>query len=170
MRRRTAMKITSTSIIRAAIITVVMAIGAPQFTEGQDAPPERGLAGVWEVNTTPRDCTTGAPILAAAFVAQYTFQKDGTMLSWYSSGTPAPGQGMWRRENGWNSYSFRSIRILRTAAGVFSGKSELGGTLTLNESGDQYTSDEYSIIYGTDGVPDPRPRCLNSVGTRFKMD
>ena len=164
------MQITTTSMIRAAIIAIAVIFGAPQFAEGQDAPPERSLAGVWEVSTTPRDCTTGEPILAAAFVAQYTFQKDKTMLSWYSSGTPAPGQGLWRRENGWTSYSFKSVRILRTTTGVFSGKSELGGTLTLSESGDQYTSDEYSIVYGADGVPDPRLRCLNSVGTRLKMD
>jgi hypothetical protein len=30
---------------------------------------ETSLEGVWEVTTTPRDCTTGEPIPAAAFVA-----------------------------------------------------------------------------------------------------
>jgi hypothetical protein len=157
-------------MIKTAIRTIAMALIALQFAQAQGEAPERSLEGVWEVTTTPRDCTTGEPITAAAFAALYTFHKDGTMISWYSSGTPSTGNGLWRRERGWRDYSFRSIRILRTAAGVFSGKSELGGTVTLNESGDEYTSDEYSIVYDVNGVPDPRLRCLNSVGTRFKLD
>jgi hypothetical protein len=131
--------------------------------------PERGLAGVWEVTTTPRDCATGEPIPAAAFEGLYTFHKDGTLTSWYSSGTPSTGQGLWRLEHGWSDYSFRLVRILRSTTGVFSGKSEIGGTLTLSESGDQYTSDEYTIVYSIDGVPGT-PRCLNSVGTRFRLN
>jgi hypothetical protein len=133
--------------------------------------PERSLEGVWEVTTTPRDCTTGEPIPAAAFVGLYTFHKDGTMTSWYATGTPATGHGLWRRKYGWSDYSFKLARLLRTSTTpqVFSGKQEIGGTLPLSESGDQYTSDEYVIVYSLDGVPGT-PRCINSVGTRFKLE
>ena len=150
-------------------LVVAMAISPEVLTAQNGDEPERNLAGVWEVTTTPRDCATGEPIPAGAFVGLYTFNKDGTVMSWYSSGTPSTGHGLWRREQGWGDYSFKLVRILRTAAGVYSGKGEVGGTITLGESGDQYTSDEYSIGYSIDGVPGT-PRCINSVGTRFKLD
>jgi len=129
------------------------------------------LEGVWEVTTTPRNCATGEPVPTAAFRALYTFHKDGTVISWYSSGTPATGHGLWRRELGRTDYSFKLGRLLRTATtpAVFSGKQEIGGTLSLNERGDQYTSDEYMIVYSLDGVPGT-PACINSVGTRFVLD
>ena len=130
---------------------------------------QRRLEGVWEVTSTPRDCTTGVPIPTAAFEALYTFQGDGTTSATVSGGTPFLFHGLWRREHGWRDYSFRQVRILRTAAGVFSGKQEIGGTLMLSGSGDEYTSVEYMIMYGVDGIPGT-PSCINSFGTRFKLE
>ena len=155
--------------IAVAIALAIVTVTTVTAQEGNAH--ERSLMGVWEVNTTPRDCTTGVPIPAAAFVGLYTFNKDGTMSSWYSTGTPATGHGLWRGEFGWSDYSFRLVRILRSATtpAVFSGKQEIGGTLTMSESGDEYTTDEYMIVYSVDGIPDT-PRCINSVATRFKMD
>ncbi len=155
--------------IKLGLIAIAIALSSSQATvSAQKEPPERSLEGVWEVTTTPRDCTTGEPS-PPAFFGLYTFNKDGTMVSWYSSGTPSTGQGLWRRELGWSDYSFKLARFLRSATGGFSGKMELGGTVTLSESGDQYTSDEYTIVYSIDGVPGA-PRCLNSAATRFKMN
>lgn len=161
------MKINTLSTMKYGIIAIFIAFACSQVTV--KAQVERSLEGVWEARTTPRNCTTGDPIPAAAFESLYTFHRDRTMASWYSSGTPAAGHGLWRRENGWNSYSFKLIRILRTPAGVYSGKQVLGGTIELNEAGDEYTSDEYMIVYGIDGVPTTQS-CINSVGRRFKLD
>lgn len=161
---------TRLAAIRYGLIAIAIGLSISQATiSAQEEPPVRDLEGVWEVTTTPRDCSTGEPIPTAAFVGLYTFNGDGTMISWYSSGTPSTGHGLWRREAGWRDYSFKLVRILRSTTGIFSGKGEIGGTLTLNESGNQYTSDEYSIAYSIDGVPGT-PRCINSVGTRFKMN
>lgn len=169
MEKKTMIK-TRLVAIKYGLIAIAIGLSISQATiSAQEEPPVRGLEGVWEVTTTPRDCTTGEPIPTAAFVGLYTFHGDGTMISWYSSGTPSTGHGLWRRESGWSDYSFKLVRILRSTTGIFSGKGEIGGTLTLNESGDQYTSDEYSIAYSIDGVPGT-PRCINSVGTRFKMN
>jgi hypothetical protein len=152
------------------IIVILIAFLLLQINvDAQDRSLERSLEGVWQVRTIPRNCTTGEPIPAAAFEALYTFHRDRKMTSWYSSGTPSPGQGLWRSELGWRDYSFRLVRILRTPTMVYSGKQEIGGTLTLNESGDLYTSDEYMIVYSIDGVPST-PACINSVGTRFTME
>ena len=130
---------------------------------------ETTLEGVWEVTTTPRDCATGDPIPAATFVGTYTFHRDGTLISFYTSGTPSTGHGLWRREHAWSEYSFRLVRVLRSTTGMYSGKQELGGTVTLSESGDELTSDEYMVVYDINGVPGT-PRCINSVGTRFKLE
>jgi hypothetical protein len=155
--------------IKYGLMAIVIALAVMQSTVfAQGEAPKRSLEGVWELRTTPRNCTTGDPIPTAAFEAIYTFQSDGTLSATVSGGAPFPFHGLWRREHGWSDYSFKQVRILRNAAGLFSGKQEIGGTLTLSESGDELTSDEYMIVYSIDGVPGT-PACINSVGTRFKL-
>lgn len=164
------MKHATLSRIKAAIMAIVAGLAASHFAEAQVGPPERTLVGVWEVTTTPRNCATGEPIPAAAFEAIHTFNRDGTMNSTVSGGTPLPFHGLWRRELGWSEYSFRRIRILRSpTTNLYAGKQEIGGTVTLSESGDAYTADEYMIVYSVDGVPSA-PACIDSVGTRFKLE
>ena len=63
--------------------------------------------------------------------------------------------------------SCRERRNLTT--GLFAGKQEGGGTLVLSESGDEFTTDGYSIVYSVDGIPGTGG-CANSVGTRFKLE
>ena len=166
------MKRTTLTAIKYSLIAAAIALALSQaevMAQG-DTSVERSLEGVWEVITTPRDCTTGTPIPAAAFVSIHTFHRDGTMSSTSSAGTPLPFHGLWRRELGWSDYSFRRIRILRNpTTNLYSGKQEIGGTLTLSESGDEYTSNEYMIVYSIDGTPST-PSCINSVATRFKLD
>jgi hypothetical protein len=168
-RRRTMSERILRTINCGIMILAIFAIAAAAVS-AQNEPPQRSLAGVWEVTTTPRNCTTGVPLPAAAFQAIYMFHKDGTLVSWYSQGTPAPGQGLWRREPGWSDYSFKLRRLLRTTTSppVFAGTQELGGTIRLSESGDEYTSEEYMIVYGLDGVPST-PSCINSVGRRLSF-
>ena len=164
------MKSAAPSTISKKVMAIVMAIAASQVSVmAQSEAPNRSIGGVWLVKTTPRDCTTGDPIPEAAFEGLYTFHTDGTMISWYSRGTASTGQGLWRRELGWSDYSFKLVRFLRSTTGVFSGRQEIGGTLALGESGDEYTSDEYMIVYSLDGVPGT-PSCINSVGRRFTLD
>lgn len=163
------MKKLTLTTIKYGIIAIFVALAFSQANVTAQEGVSRSLEGVWEVKTTPRDCTTGDPIPTAAFEALYTFNRDGTMSASVSGGTPFAFHGLWRRKLGWSDYSFRQVRILRTPTGVFSGKQEIGGTLTLSESGDNYTSDEYMIVYSIDGVPGT-PSCINSVGTRFKLN
>jgi hypothetical protein len=169
--RRKKMRSKMLATFKYGLVTLAISVIVHLTVTAQGEAPARSLEGVWEVATTPRNCTTGDPIPAAAFVGLYTFHQDGTMMSWYSSGTPATGHGLWRREPGWSGYSFKLVRILRTPppTNSFSGKQEIGGTLTLSESGNEYVSDEYMIVYSIDGVPST-PACINSVGTRFKFE
>src|SRR5688572_11786151 len=160
------------STIKYGMTAIVITLAVVQATLlAQGEVPERSLEGMWEVTTTPRNCATGEPIPTAAFRALYTFHKDGTLINWYSQGTPATGHGLWRRELGRTDYSFKLRRLLRTTTvpAVFGGTQEIGGTVTLSDSGDEFASDEYMIVYSPDGVAGT-PACINSVGTRFKLE
>ena len=159
------------STIKYGMMAIVILAVAQATVLAQGEAQKRSLEGVWEVTTTPRNCATGEPNPAASFRALFTFHKDGTLVNWYSQGTPATGHGLWRREQGWTDHSFKLRRLLRTATTpqVFSGTQELGGSVTLSESGDEFTSDEYMIVFDVNGVPGT-PSCINSVGTRFKLD
>src|SRR5205807_8611443 len=71
---------------------------------------------------------------------------------------------------GWRDYSFKFVHLRRNlTTGLFAGKQEGGGTLVLSESGDEFATDGYSIVYSVDGIPGT-PGCANSVGTRFKLE
>ena len=80
--------------------------------------------------------------------------------------------GLWRRGLGWSDYdySFKFVHIRRDlTTGLFAGKQEGGGTLVLSESGDEFATDGYSIVYSVDGIPGT-PGGSNSVGTRLKLE
>ena len=118
----------------------------------------------------------GDPIPTAAFESLFTFHKDGTMLVSFRNNSlvleRTAAHGLWRRGLGWSDFdhSFKFVHIRRDlTTGLFAGKQEGGGTLVLSESGDEFTTDGYSIVYSVDGIPGA-PGCANSVGTRFKLE
>ena len=153
------------STITQAIMAIAIAAAVSQATvTGQDQAPDRSLAGVWLVKITPRNCATGDPIPTAAFEALFTFHEDKTMLvslrnnSFTLERTAA--HGLWRRDLGWNEYSFKFVHIRRNVStGAFAGYQEGAGTLVLAESGDEFTTDGSTAM-----------GCSNSVGTRFKFE
>ena len=135
---------------------------------------ERSIDGVWFVTITPRNCTTGDPIPNAAFETLYTFDKDGTMLVSFRNNTltleRTAAHGLWRSDRGWSDYSYKFVHIRRNVStGAFAGKQESGGTLILNENGDEFTTEGWTIVYTSAGVPG-NPSCSTSAGTRFKLN
>ena len=169
------MKRTTLSNMKCGIITTVVILMISVVPViAQDKAPERSLEGVWLVKITPRNCTTGDPTPTAAFESLFTFHKDGTMLVSFRNNSlvleRTAAHGLWRRDLGWSDYSYKFVQIRRNVTtGLFAGKQEGGGTLVLSESGDEYTTDGYSIVYSVDGIPNT-PGCSNSVGTRFKLE
>lgn len=156
------------------IMTVVILMISVVPVTAQHEAPERSLEGVWLVQTTPRNCTTGDPIPTAAFESLYTFHRDGTMLVSLRNNSlvleRTAAHGLWRRDRGWSDYSFKFVHLRRNfTTGLFAGKQESGGTLVLSESGDEFTTDGSTIGYSVDGIPGTGG-CANSVGTRFKLE
>ena len=168
------MKRTTATTMKIIAIFISFAISQTSVA-AQDGNPERSLAGVWLVKITPRNCTTGEPIPTAAFETLFTFHKDGTMLVSFRNNTlvleRTAAHGLWRRDLGWSDYSYKFVHIRRNlTTGLFAGKQESGGTLVLGESGDEFTTDGFTIVYSSvDGTPGPRS-CSNSIGTRFKLE
>ena len=78
--------------------------------------------------------------------------------------------GLWRNDRGWSDYSYKFVHIRRNVStGAFAGKQESGGTLILNENGDEFTTEGFTIVYNIEGVPGT-PSCSTSAGTRFKLE
>jgi hypothetical protein len=185
--KRTTLRNMKCGIIMTVVILMISVVPVTaQSVTAKDEAPERSLAGtqsrgrerslegVWLVTITPRNCTTGDPIPAAAFESLYTFHRDGTMLVSFRNNTfvleRTAAHGLWRRDRGWRDYSFKFVHLRRNlTTGLFAGKQEGDGTLVLSESGDEFTTDGNSIVYSVDGIPGT-PSCSNSVGTRFKLE
>jgi hypothetical protein len=143
---------------------------------------ERNLAGVWEVTTTPSDCTTGVPIPARAFRSIWTFHQDGTMSATnvpVSLAAPPPSTatinrlnsyGIWKRRLGWSDYVFKFVHLrFDGATRAFLGKQEGEGSLVLDENGDEFVTDGVTTVFDVNDNPST-PTCGGSVGTRFALE
>ena len=173
--KRTTLRNMKCGIIMTVVILMISVVSVTaQSVTAQSEAPERSLEGVWLVKITPRNCTTGDPIPTAAFESLFTFHRDETMLVSFRNNSlvleRTAAHGLWRRDRGWRDYSFKFVHLRRNlTTGLFAGKQEGGGTLVLSESGDEFTTDGYTIVYSVDGIPGT-PGCANSVGTRFKLE
>jgi hypothetical protein len=178
MRRMTRAKTTY------GIVAIFIALALLQIiVEAQDSDGrERGLVGVWEVTTTPRDCTTGVPNTARSFRSVWTFHQDGTMTATnmpVSLAAPPPSTstvnrlvsyGIWKRQLGWSNYVFKNIHLrFDGSTRAFAGKQEGYGNLVLSESGNEFVTDGLTTVF--DAADNPgTPSCGNSAGTRFGID
>ena len=133
---------------------------------------ERTIAGVWRTVVTGRNCQTGEPF--GSLPGLFTFNQDGTM-SEYGIGpgsSPAlrsPGHGVWKRDQGWQAYSFAFTYYRYNASGVFVGSQKVTAALELGASGDQFTtSSTIQVLDANDNVI--ATACATAVGTRFEQD
>ena len=171
MKRRTLRNMMCGIIMTAVTLMISVVPVTAQSVTARDKAPERSLEGVWLVQITPRNCTTGDPIPTAAFESLFTFHRDGTMLVSFRNNTlvleRTAAHGLWRRDNGWSDYSFKFVHLRRNlTTGLFAGKQEGGGTLVLSESGDEFLTDGHSIVYSVDGIRERRrlfKLCRNAV-------
>lgn len=160
MRRMTATSITL------ALVAIVGAFAMSGSTIRAQDPPQRSLVGVWLTEVTRRSCDTGDPIATSR--TQVTFAEGGTLLETIGpSVSRSPGNGIWKREQGWNEYSF-TLRFMRyDAFGSFVGSGVVRATLTLDETGDHYTSTTTNDVLDVNGNVVGRG-CATSESTRFQ--
>lgn len=139
------------------------------FAIGQRTPPSsRTLEGTWLVEVTPRNCQTGEA-LAPPFNAVLTFNSGGTMSGDSTTVSPAlktASYGVWAREHGWREYSFAFVFFRHTPAGTYDGMQRVRQTLSLSNSGNEFTTTgtfQFDRVSGS-----PITGCTTSTGVRFE--
>jgi hypothetical protein len=162
------MKNTFLKSIVGTALSLLMLIGMQISVLGQDdEDQERSLVGVWVTQVTRRNCDTGVPI-GATTQNQVTFAKGGTILETIGPSTlRSHGNGIWKREHGWKGYSaaFRFMRY--DSAGAFVGSGVVRVAITLDETGDHYTSTATNDVLDAGGNV-IGTGCATSVATRFQ--
>jgi hypothetical protein len=162
-------KMKRTFLKLSSVLALLMAVGGMQISvSGQsDEGHEPSLVGVWVTQATRRNCETGEP-LGATFQIQNTFAKGGTMLETIGPSIfRSPANGIWKRESGWNEYSFAERSMRYDAAGSFIGSGVVRAALTLDETGDHYTST--ATLTSLDAAGNViSSGCATSVATRFQ--
>ncbi len=170
------MKTTFLKSIGGTALALLVLVGGMQISvsgqedKGQDDKRHKpSLVGVWLTQVTRRNCDTGEPIAATGRI-QFTFAKGGTLLETIGpSIIRSPGNGIWKREHGWNEYSY-ALRFMRyDAAGSFIGSGVVRATLTLDETGDHYTATATNDVLDVNGNV-IGSGCATSVSTRFSME
>jgi hypothetical protein len=174
------MKNTFLKSIGGTALALLVLVGGMQISvsgqddKGHEQQGDRGsrrpsLVGVWLTQVTRRNCDTGEPIGATSPI-QLTFAKGGTLLETIGPSIfRSPGNGIWKREHGWNEYSFAQRFMRFDAAGSFTGSGVVRAALTLDETGDHYTSTATNDILDVNGNV-IGSGCATSVSTRFSME
>ena len=161
------MKLTFAKTILGTALALLVLVGGSQIlVSGQDNNGhETSLVGVWITQVTRRNCDTGDPLGTSR--GQSTFAEGGTFLETIGPTTlRSPGNGIWKHAQGWNEYSF-ALRFMRfDAAGVFVGSGVVRGFITLDDTGNSYTSTATNDFLDVNGNV-TSSGCATSVATRF---
>ena len=164
--KRTTLRNMKCGIIMTVVILMISLVPVTaQSVTAQDKAPERSLVGVWVTQVTRRNCDTGEPRGTSRI--QVTFAEGGTFLETIGpSILRSPGNGIWKREHGWKEYSSAQRFMRYDAAGSFIGSGVVRAAITLDETGDHYTSTATNDVLDINGNV-IGSGCATSVSTRF---
>ena len=138
-----------------------------QVYESQGQNHSQSIVGVWSVQVTRRDCTTGAPLGPVSNI-QNTFARGGTMLETVGpTAFRSQGNGIWEREHGLNQYSIAQRFMRFDSAGAFVGSGVVRVAVTLDNTGNYYDSTATNDILDINGNV-IASGCATSVAMRFK--
>ena len=137
----------------------------------------KDIQGVWLVQVTLRNCSTGAP-MGPAFGSIVTFHQGGTLSETtaglgFAVGQRTPGQGAWDRTSR-HTYSQRMVTLitfdtapnLPVTPGFFAGWQIVDHSVELADD-DHFSSTGTNAFYRTDGTI-YRTGCSTAAGTRFE--
>jgi hypothetical protein len=136
------------------------------------ASQERTLVGAWQTRVRPRNCETGEVTPIPGLRGLFTFHEGGTASEYgvppgMSPAMRSPGHGVWRREPGWQVYTFAFTYYRYDAIGAYAGRQTVSSVLELDASGDAFISN--STIHGFDANDNlVLTACGQAVRTRFQ--
>ena len=155
---------TIVTILGSLLGILIVISGAQLCASGQENNHERSIEGTWRTNVTPVNCQTGTAV-APAFPGLLGFNKGGTLAG--TSTVAASVHGVWKREGGWENYSFAFTNFRYNASGVFIGSQTVRQTAKLAASGNEFTSSGTVEIFDTNGNV-IGSGCAAATGTRFE--
>jgi hypothetical protein len=120
---------TLVSITAAATALVIQACGGGAIAQSANAPDP--IVGVWDVDVTVKDCTSGASMFG--FKSMSMMNAGGTMTG------GADTFGIWKRESN-GTYTVTLQFYLPSTDGSFTGTQKVKATRTLAADGNSYTS------------------------------
>jgi hypothetical protein len=148
----------------AVVLLATSGLGAQEGNSGSQAGP---IEGMWRVQLTVRDCSTGA--VQRTFPSLFAFAKGG-ILTYTTAGLPqalaTPGYGIWRHTGGHN-YSAVTEAFIFNAAGVWIQTHRLTRAIELEKDADEFTDTTKLEIFDTSGNLIVTG-CATSVGRRFE--
>ena len=150
-------------------LALLLVGGAQMFVSGQTSEkPEPSIEGTWRTTLTIRNCQTGSPV--RTFQGLQTFNKGGTLAE--TATVPAPslrnlGHGVWKREQGWQDYSFAFVYDLFNADGTLAGSRTVRGAVTLGANGNEYAVVSTSETFDANGQL-TATGCSTATATRFE--
>jgi hypothetical protein len=158
------MKTTLKSMGLVAAIILLVSCSQSFVAAQNDQKGGPGLNGVWQVVVVPRICATGNPV-GVTFPAVLLFNQDGTMTGTSTAVTSAYGN--WNREAGRAAYLFATLSLKYDATGTFIGSRRISQNVTIDETGNAFTSSGTFQDYDPAGNP-TISGCSTSTGSRFQ--
>ena len=127
------------------------------------------IEGVWQVNRGGVSCDDPNQQPAATFPAIMTFHRDGTLTGAAKSPVTGPFDtaeyGIWQREPGSQSYSFRELQYRYDGNGAFIGSLILNANVELTVANTFIYSARIQIVDANGDLIDAR--CGRGTATRF---
>jgi len=99
-----------------------------------------GIQGAWIVSITGGP---GTPPLPNWYRALATFTDDGGLIQTITDPSIGTGHGRWSKLHGGRGFAVTTLLFRFDATGDFQGTLKARGTLTLDRTGNQFTSDPY---------------------------
>lgn len=158
------MKTTLSSIGLVAAIVLFVSCTQNFVAAQNDQKATPTINGVWQTVVTPRVCTNGNPV-GPTFPGILMFSQDGTMTGTSTAVTST--YGYWEREPARGEYSFASLSLKYDTIGTFIGSRRISQNVTMDESGNTFTSSGTFQDYDTAGNP-TISGCSTSTGSRFR--
>src|SRR5688572_11083089 len=168
MKRKIQMGLITLGIVASTLL--VWSDPGESHTPTTDGGP-RTLQGVWRTRISGVDCQTGVP-LGGSFPGVFTFNEGGTLSEYGAApgSSPAlrsPGHGVWKRELGWQNYSYAFTYFRYDASGAFIGSQKVTSVLELGATGNEFISRSVvTVLDANDNVI--VTRCASAAGTRFE--
>ena len=133
-------------VVVSLLLTIVLA-GAELLRAQDDSAVKRSIVGVWLGQLQRRDCTSNNP-MGPPSPGIISFQKGGTASSASTLPTAQPplptpflqtsGYGVWEQLNAFN-YTVAIVSMKLNSDGTFGNYTKLRGSISLSDSGDQFT-------------------------------